>query len=73
MKLEGDVFCEAPDCNHSWHAGLTRFDGRELVSLPPGFLLVKEFSDREHEEFVFCCHDCLMKWAAKVPPPEVIE
>jgi hypothetical protein len=50
MSYEADVFCDGPDCEVNWHAGITRFDGRTLVSFPPGFLLVTEHNDTEGEK-----------------------
>ncbi len=73
MKLEGYVYCEGPDCEHHWHAGLTRFDGRTLVGFPPGWIVLAEHGDgAEVAERSFCGYDCTMKFCAQLPPPEVI-
>lgn len=75
MKLEGDIFCEGPGCEHHWHAGLTRFEGRTLTSLPPGWVIVSIFEgEAESTEYSFCEPNCALKWlAANHEPSELIE
>jgi hypothetical protein len=61
MSIERDFYCDGPDCEA--HA-------RTVGVLPPaGFLTVKEDADQEHH---FCGWDCLTKFAAAKPLPEII-
>lgn len=69
MILEGHVFCEGPDCEGSAHVGAASMN---VGRLPNGWLKVREYGSGEDYTSAFCGCDCLMKWAAKVPPPEVI-
>lgn len=39
------------------------------ASLPPGFLSVTEGADHQRH---FCDWDCLLKYAAEKPPPQLI-
>jgi hypothetical protein len=75
MKLEGHVYCEGPDCEHHWRAGLSRFKGRTLMSLPPGWVIVRIFEgEAESTEHGFCEPNCALKWlAANSEPSEVLE
>jgi hypothetical protein len=69
VKLEGTIHCEGPECNTHAHVGSGTV---EAGRLPIGFLRVIEYGGSSDPEFAFCSCDCLMKWAAQVPPPEVI-
>jgi len=67
MILEGHIYCEGPDCKTSQHVGAdTMIHGR----LPVGWLRVEDFGVDERE--AFCGWDCLMKRAARLPPPTII-
>lgn len=61
MSIERVFHCDGPDCeSHARTVG---------VQPPTGFLVVREDADHEHH---FCNWDCLMKFAAAKPLPEII-
>lgn len=61
MSIERDFYCDGPDCE---------IHARSIAVHPPaGFLTVREDGDLEHH---FCGWDCLMKFAATKPLPEII-
>lgn len=69
MILEGHIFCEGPGCDRN-----ARIDPPTMNAgrLPVGWIKAKEYGESEDYTSAFCGHDCLMKWAAKVPAPEGI-
>lgn len=69
MILEGHVYCEGPDCEHHAHIGAASMKAGRL---PSGWIKAREYAESEDYTSAFCGYDCLMKWAAKVPPSEVI-
>lgn len=75
MRLQGTIYCDGPECDVHHDLGVTRFDGQgQLDNLPPGFLRVSSWNEQgQMEDEIFCGTECLMKWAAKFPPPEIIE
>lgn len=64
MTVERTYHCDGPDCEHH---GSDQY---------PGWVLVTEHSSHPGEppdEMQFCSWDCVLKYAAKFPPPERIE
>jgi hypothetical protein len=67
--LEGTIHCEGPECQTHQHVGA---DTMEAGRLPgSGWLKVIEYGSSDRE-FAYCGWNCLMKAAAKFPPPEQI-
>jgi hypothetical protein len=61
MSIERVYYCDGPECEgHARTAG---------AQPPTGFLTVGEGADPERH---FCTWDCLMKFAAARPLPEVV-
>lgn len=58
MTIERRFHCDGPECEHH---GSDQF---------PGWIQVRDGIDSEMQ---FCSWDCLLKFAAKFPPPERIE
>lgn len=69
MKLEGVIHCEGPDCEAHQDVGVPNMDAGRL---PVGWLKVAEHGDTGPSYFAFHGWDCLMKFAAQIPPPEII-
>lgn len=69
MKLEGVIHCEGPDCEVHQHVGVPNMNAGRL---PVGWQKVSEYGDTGPIDFAFHCWDCLMKFAAQIPPPEII-
>lgn len=70
MSIQRTFSCDGPDCGEG--APVKVETGAEQ---PPTFLTVWENPGHPHEprtELHFCSWDCCMKFAAKIPPPEVI-
>jgi hypothetical protein len=68
MILEGEIYCEGPDCNVSEYVNAAEMN--EGI-LPVGWYHLIEYEavlDREH---AFCSTDCIMKWAWKNPREEM--
>lgn len=65
MSLGRTFYCDQEDCGASWgaNAGSTQ-------AACPGLLTVTQ-SGRGRATH-FCSWDCLMKYAAKIPAPEII-
>lgn len=67
MKLEGTIYCEAPDCECHSHVGT---DTMEADRLPVGWVRLTEYgSGNGDHAYAFCGTDCVMKWAATFEPP----
>lgn len=65
MSVEHTYRCDGPECgNH----GLSQKDR------PPFFITTYDFEfDGVSAVSHFCSWDCLMKFAAKIPPPEAFD
>jgi len=75
MSIDRIIYCEGPGCGATDSGGLpTHIQTAEPAPyLPPCFLEVREGGHNGSDEHHFCSWDCLMKFAAKFPPPERIE
>lgn len=69
MKLEGRIYCEGPDCEASAHVSVSDMQAGRFGL---GFVKTTEYGSSGDYEQVFCCWDCVLKHAAKVPAPEII-
>lgn len=68
MSVQRTYYCEAPDCEA--HASTAT----PPPYLPVGFLGVRESEPGAmQEERHFCGWECVMRYAATLPPPESIE
>lgn len=70
MVLEGVIRCEGPECDLHEHVGA---DTMAAGRLPVGWVAVTEYGGGSDSRFAYCGWDCLMRAAAKVPPPEVVQ
>jgi len=71
LSLVGFKACDGPDCGDG-----TPLNIQTHGEQPPTFLTVWENPGYAHEprtEHHFCCWDYCMKFAAKIPPPELIQ
>jgi len=66
MTIERIWYCEGPEC-------LTHIRTSRTSTVPIGFLLVTEGAHEGDQDHHFCGWDCVMRYAAALPPPEVIE
>ena len=67
MKEERIIYCEAPDCDT--HQRTTRPSG----SYPPsGWVSTTSFEPHGETRMAFCSWDCVLKFAATIPPREII-
>lgn len=78
MAVERIIYCEGPDCGGDGglvggHSSVHVRLATPPPYLPPGFIEVREGGHDGVDEHHFCSWDCLMKFAAKFPPPERIE
>ena len=78
MAIERTYYCEGPDCGGEGglSGGHTSCHVRTATPppyLPPSFIEVREGNHDGTDEHHFCSWDCLMKFAAAQPIPEVIE
>lgn len=65
--IERTYYCEGPECEA--HAATAT----PPPHLPMGFIAVRQRHNLGEREQHFCCWDCLLKFAARFPPPERIE
>ena len=66
MAIERVIYCDGPDCD-------THIRTASLGRVPIGFI---EAHEGTHEGVViheFCGWDCVMRFAATLPAPEIIE
>lgn len=66
MSIERTYFCEAPDCEHHVRTA------SPPPYLPHGTIETREVDDQGDVAHHFCSWDCLMKYAAEQPVPEVL-
>lgn len=68
MSVQRDYYCDGPECElHTSTASPPPY-------LPVGMPMeLRERSDNQDAVLHFCGWDCLMKYAAKYPPPEIVE
>jgi len=67
MAVERVIHCDGPDCpTHIRTATPPPY-------LPRGYLLVQEGRPEGRSERHFCSWECVLRYAAKLPPPEVID
>jgi hypothetical protein len=68
-------YCEGPGCGDQHDDGLPvhAITASPYPHLPMGFIETRQRQDGEDFEHHFCSWDCLMKYAAQHPPPEMIE
>jgi len=71
MAIERTYYCDGPDCGDGQPCHSTT--ATPPPHLPSGFLEVREVCDQPVEPLHFCGWDCLMKYAAAQPVPEIIE
>lgn len=69
MKLEGVIHCEGPECQSHQHVGIPNMQAGRL---PVGWVRASEYGDVGPAEFGFCGWNCLLKFAAKIEPPETV-
>lgn len=69
MNLEGTIHCDGPDCETHAHVNVNAMAAGRLCI---HFVKLTEYGDAKDHEWAFCGYDCLMKWAAQFPPPEII-
>lgn len=77
MSIERTYYCEGPDCGgegglRGGHTSAHCTTATPPPHLPSGFVEVREGGAGEPESHHFCGWECVMKYAAKLPPPEVI-
>jgi hypothetical protein len=76
MGIERTYYCEGPDCG-SEPGGITNPCHVSTASPPPylpgGFIETRETEDGVEINHYFCGWDCLTKFAAAKPLPEIIE
>lgn len=65
MSYERTIYCDREGCEIHQHTA------RPIPDLPPGWILLYEHSDRTRE-FHLCGWQCVMHFAAKIPPPKII-
>lgn len=71
MRLEGMLYCEAPDCEERARVDTSVM---ELGRLPEGYVKLTRYGDNGRDsEHGFCCLDCAMLWCALRSPPETID
>lgn len=78
MSVERTYYCEGPDCGRHGEQDRDEVPVHVKTASPPPYLPVGviETRDRDPEgeqTHHFCSWDCVMKYAAAQPVPEVIE
>jgi hypothetical protein len=75
MSIERIYYCEGPDCGDEQEGGVSRHarTATPPPHLPVSFIETRERLNGEDYAHHFCSWDCLMKFAARQPIPEVIE
>lgn len=76
MSIERTYYCDGPDCGSE--PGDIENPCHVTTATPPphlpgGFIETREVESGKEFNHHFCGWDCLMKFAAKQPIPEVIE
>lgn len=72
MSIERTYYCEGPGCGDEEHGPCHGPTATPPPYLPGGFIETRQREDGKDALHHFCSWDCLMKYAAKQPIPEVI-
>lgn len=76
MAIERTYYCDNPSCAEDHPGdGETPLHAKTVTPpphLPVGILEVRVGGPNGGEEFHFCGWECVMKYAAALPPPEII-
>jgi hypothetical protein len=65
VSVERKYTCDSAECDTNWSD-----QGLGDDNLPPHLIYVRETGDPH--EVHFCSWDCVLKYAATFPPPEII-
>ena len=74
MATERTIYCDGPDCGDRHQEGAP-CHARTIhppPHLPAGFIETRQGGDVADHVLHFCSWDCVLKYAAKLPPTEVI-